>query len=169
MLWRSRSEGHPMRTGTTAMSECPQCNSQRIVGGWLGTHSMPAIFRPAGLRSFTVAVDVGTRLASAEASACLDCGLVWGDIPAQRLREFMEKHCRSRALICTSLCLKCGSSRLAQGRIVRDGRESKLPVVFEPAGRQAFTFTLGGTRLTAETLACLDCGLVDRDVANKAA
>jgi hypothetical protein len=31
--------------------------------------------------------------------------------------------------------------------------------VFEPAGRRAFTFTLGGPRFTGEALACLDCGL----------
>ena len=34
-----------------------------------------------------------------------------------------------------------------------------LPTVFDPAGRQAFTFTLGGPRFTGEPTACLDCGL----------
>ena len=33
-----------------------------------------------------------------------------------------------------------------------------LPAVFDPSGRQAFTFTLGGTRFTSEAVACLDCG-----------
>jgi hypothetical protein len=33
-----------------------------------------------------------------------------------------------------------------------------LPAVFAPSGRQAFTFTLGGTRFTSEARACLDCG-----------
>jgi hypothetical protein len=141
------------------MNPCPQCNSQRIVGGWLGTDSKPAMFRPAGLRSFTVTQDGGARLATADASACLDCGLVWGDISTKKLREFIDQHCRSSNSVSTTQCLKCGSNRIARGKIIGDHRPSVLPVVFDPAGRQAFTFTLGGTRLIAEALACLDCGL----------
>ncbi len=141
------------------MNQCPQCNSERIVAGWLGSDSKPAMFRPAGLRSFTVTQDGGARLATPDASACLDCGLVWGDIPTKRLREFIDKHCRSSDSVSAVQCLKCSSNRIARGRIIGDHRLSVLPVVFDPAGRQSFTFTLGGTRLTAKALACLDCGL----------
>jgi len=75
------------------MNQCPQCNSQRIVGGWLGTDSKPAMFRPAGLRSFTVAQDSGARLATADASACLDCGLAWNSTSPEKLRRYVQRHC----------------------------------------------------------------------------
>ncbi len=142
-----------------AVSQCPQCNSERIVGGWLGTDRRPALFRPAGLRSFTVTQDGGATLATAEALACLDCGLVWGDIPTKKLREFIDRHCRSHDSISAAQCLKCGSNQIARGKIIEDRHRSVLPVVFAPVGRRAFTLTLGGTRLTGEALACLDCGL----------
>ena len=58
-----------------------------------------------------------------------------------------------------SQCLSCGSNRLAKGRIRGTAKKTVLPTVFEPAGRRAFTFTLGGPRFTGEALACLDCGL----------
>jgi hypothetical protein len=116
------------------------------------------MFRPAGLRSFTVTQDGGARLATADASACLDCGLVWGDLPTKDLREFIQKHCRSSDSVSTTQCLNCSGNRLARGKIIADHRPSVWPTVFDPAGRQAFTFTLGGTRLTAEALACLNCG-----------
>jgi hypothetical protein len=39
-----------------------------------------------------------------------------------------------------------------------DHRRAVLPTVFDPSGRQAFTFTLGGPRFTSQAMACLDCG-----------
>jgi hypothetical protein len=141
------------------MSQCPKCSSQQLVAGCLGPDSKPPIFRPAGLRSFSVTQDAGTRFAAGGALACLDCGLVWSDIAARKLREFVQRHCRNDELVELSQCLNCHSNRVANGKIVTEHRGVLLPAVFDPAGRQAFTFTLGGTRFTGEAMACLDCGL----------
>ena len=140
------------------MSQCPKCNGQRLVAGCLGPTSKPPIFRPAGLRSFSVTQDAGTKFATAEALACLDCGLVWGDLPPVKLREFVQRHCRDSGSVQLSQCLNCHSNRVARGRIIPEHRSGVLPIVFDPSGRQAFTFTLGGPRFTSEAMACLDCG-----------
>ena len=138
------------------MSQCPKCESQQLVAGCLGPASRPPVFRPRGLRSFSVTQNVGTQFATAEALACLDCGLVWTDLPAMRLREFVQRHCRNTDLVQLSQCLSCHGNRVARGKIIPGDR--LLPAVFDPSGRQAFTFTLGGTRFISEAMACLDCG-----------
>ena len=140
------------------MSQCPKCSSQQLVAGCLGPASKPPIFRPAGLRSFSVTQDAGTKFATAEALACLDCGLVWTDLPAMKLREFVQRHCRNSDSVQLSQCLNCHGNRVARGKIITGPQASMLPAVFDPSGRQAFTFTLGGTRFTSEAMACLDCG-----------
>ena len=56
------------------------------------------VFRPQGLRFFSVSAFGGTELA-VQASACLDCGLVWSSTPPERLATFIKKHCdESQAL-----------------------------------------------------------------------
>ena len=140
------------------MSQCPKCNSQKLVAGCLGPTSKQPIFRPAGLRSLSVTQDAGTKFATAEALACLDCGLVWADIPPVKLREFIQRHCRDSDSAQLNQCLNCHNNRVARGRIILEDRPAVLPAVFDPSGRQAFTFTLGGTRFTSEAMACLDCG-----------
>lgn len=116
------------------------------------------MFRPVGLRSFTVTEEGGSKFITAEASACLDCGLVWGDVVPSKLRDFIQRYCRNGDSVPMSQCFKCGSNRVAKGRIGAAGEKAMLPTVFQPAGRQAFTLTLGGPRFTGEALACLDCG-----------
>ena len=140
------------------MSQCPKCDSQQLVAGCLGPGSEPPIFRPAGLRSFSVTQDAGTKFATAEALACLDCGLVWGELPPVKLREFVRRHCRDSGSVQLNQCLNCHSNRVARGKILPEHRSAVLPVVFDPSGRQAFTFTMGGTRFTSEVMACVDCG-----------
>src|SRR5438045_1652676 len=140
------------------MSQCPKCSSQQVVAGCLGPDSNPPIFRPAGLRSFSVTQDGGTKFATGGALACLDCGLVWSDVPPAKLREFVQRHCRDNDLVQLNQCVSCHGNRVVRGKILTEHRPAVLPAVFDPAGRQAFTFTLGGTRFTNEAVACLGCG-----------
>ncbi|MEI6396330.1 MAG: hypothetical protein WCT12_35150, partial [Verrucomicrobiota bacterium] len=51
----------------TSRGEC-----QQLVAGCLGPAGKPPIFRPGGLRSFSVTQYAGTKFATAEALACLD-------------------------------------------------------------------------------------------------
>ena len=56
-------------------------------------------------------------------------------------------------------CLKCNSQRVTKGRV--ENYESNTSAVFRPRGLKTFAFTLvGGTDLSDEAFACLDCGLV---------
>jgi hypothetical protein len=56
-------------------------------------------------------------------------------------------------------CLQCKGQRVTKGRVESD--EGHAPAIFRPHGLRAFTFTLaGGTELSKEAYACLDCGLV---------
>jgi len=56
-------------------------------------------------------------------------------------------------------CLKCQSERVVLGAIV--GGDGVRGSVFRPRPLRLFTFTfLGGTELSKEAFACLDCGLV---------
>ena len=140
------------------MSQCPKCGGQQAVSGLLGVPSKPAVFRPAALRSFSVSQDAGARFPTAEALACLDCGLVWSAFSPAKLTAFVEAHCRKRESVQVEQCLSCHGNRVAEGKFVTDHRPVILPAVFDPSGRQAFTFTLGGPRFTSRAMACLDCG-----------
>jgi len=56
-------------------------------------------------------------------------------------------------------CLQCKSNRVAKGRV--ESYESHASAVFRPKGVRFRSFTLsGGTELSDEAYACLDCGLV---------
>ena len=56
-------------------------------------------------------------------------------------------------------CLKCGSSRVAQGTVAECG--SRGNAMFRPEGIRLLALTLtGGVSLPNEAWACLDCGLV---------
>jgi len=140
------------------MSQCPKCNSTRVIPGTLGTDRKPGIFRPAGMRSFTVSADAGSRFTAAGVLACLDCGVVWGAVTPAKLEVFIKRHCRDTGSVPTSQCLKCSSNRLATGKIFTDHKPSLLPAAFEPVGQRFFTLALGATRFTTEAVACLDCG-----------
>ncbi len=140
------------------MSQCPKCGSEQTVSGSLGLPSKPAVFRPAGLRSFSVSQDAGARLPKAEARACLECGLVWTGFAPPKLRDFVQRHCRNTESAHLEQCLSCHGNGVAKGKFVTDHRLSILPAVFAPSDRQAFTFTLGGPAFTSPAMACLDCG-----------
>ncbi len=140
------------------MSQCPKCGGQQAVSGLVGLPSKPAVFRPAGLRSFSVSQDAGARFPTAHALACLDCGLVWSSLAPAKLTAFVKEHCKKRESVQVEQCLSCHGNRVAEGKFVTDHRPVILPAVFDPSGRQAFTFTLGGPRFTSQAMACLDCG-----------
>ena len=74
------------------MNQCLKCNSSRVIKGRIIGSEGEALFRPAGLRSFSFTLWGGTGLTK-EAFACLDCGLVWSCTPPEKLREFVRKHC----------------------------------------------------------------------------
>lgn len=80
------------------MPQCLKCQSQRVTSGSVvsPTGNGMVVFRPQGLKFFAVTAFGGTELA-VEASACLDCGLVWSSTPPDRLQAFVEKHCDSGA------------------------------------------------------------------------
>ncbi len=149
-----------MRTNAPPGNQCPQCASQQTVPGLLGTHGRPAVFRPARLRSFSVSQEAGVGLSSAEARACLDCGLVWTAVSTGKLRGFVQRHCRKAESAQVDQCLSCHGNRVAKGKFKPDSRQGVLPIVFGPLGRQAFTFTLGGPTFTSPAMACLDCGFL---------
>jgi hypothetical protein len=54
-------------------------------------------------------------------------------------------------------CPKCQSGRLVTGKITA----SEGPVIFRPDSLRFWTLTfLGGTQLSGDACACLECGLV---------
>lgn len=76
------------------MTKCPQCQSERVTKGEIvmpGRRFNP-IFRPDGLRFFTLTLSEGTSLTD-QAHACLDCGLVWSKTDKAELNAFVRKHC----------------------------------------------------------------------------
>jgi hypothetical protein len=75
------------------MPDCLQCNSQRVTKGCVENYEshQPAVFRPQGMRTFTLTLIGGTRL-SEEAYACLDCGLIWSSTSPEKLAAFIRKH-----------------------------------------------------------------------------
>lgn len=76
------------------MLHCLQCQSERVTKGNIimpGRRFTP-VFRPDGLRFFTLALSEGSSL-SDRAHACLDCGLVWSTTDKAELASFMRKHC----------------------------------------------------------------------------
>jgi hypothetical protein len=55
-------------------------------------------------------------------------------------------------------CLKCKSQRVTKGMVAADAHS---PAIFRPQGLRPLSFTfLGGTELSEEGFACLDCDLV---------
>src|SRR5262245_18663684 len=75
----------------TRMPQCSQCKSQNVTRGSIVNYEdpQPAVFRPQGLRFLTWGQ--GPQLGE-EAFAWLDCGLVWGSAPADKLANFIRKH-----------------------------------------------------------------------------
>ena len=74
---------------------CPKCGSSNVTPGKLlpSRHSISATFRPAGARIFSLSLSHGVDLSTDPAFACLDCGLVWGYLRPDELKEFISKHC----------------------------------------------------------------------------
>ena len=85
---------------TTKPSEpCPKCGSSNVTLGEFSTsrHSLSAIFLPAGARIFSLSLSPGVALSADPAFACLDCGLAWGYLRPDELKEFISKHCKEDA------------------------------------------------------------------------
>lgn len=80
------------------MTACPKCQSSRVAVGHLHGDMVAsdAVFRPDGLRSFTFTMQGGVS-PQTTFQACLDCGLLWGQVEKSDLREFIEKHCTKAA------------------------------------------------------------------------
>lgn len=56
-------------------------------------------------------------------------------------------------------CLKCGSEKVIEGRLVGSGRTRT--VVFRPKSLRWFSLSLfGGVFADGKSFACLDCGLI---------
>lgn len=75
---------------------CPECGSRHVRRGKLlpGGGNTPVRFKPEGTRLFASLFLTGVTLKSDSSKACLHCGLVWGQLPPRKLREFTSKHCR---------------------------------------------------------------------------
>ena len=78
------------------MDRCLKCNGSHIIKGRILGDDGATVFRPEGLRSFSLTLYGGTGLTKG-AFACLDCGLVWGSTTPEKLRKFVQKHCDPRA------------------------------------------------------------------------
>jgi hypothetical protein len=156
------------------MNQCPNCKSQNLISGKILSSFGSTFFSPAGQRFWSLGG--GTRF-TAEALACLDCGLVWSFTPVPELREFVRERCahkpngptaepsaqdqrRAGAPVlyrATNQCPNCNRQDLISGEI----RSRRGAAFFSPAGQRFWPISLfGGTWLTAEAFACLDCGLV---------
>lgn len=56
-------------------------------------------------------------------------------------------------------CLKCGSDRVIEGRLVSGGENAGA--IFQPSGHRWLSFSIyGGVFVEKESFACTDCGLV---------
>ena len=80
------------------MNTCPKCQSNRVAVGHLHGEFMAsdAVFRPDGLKSFTFTIAGGVHPPTS-IEACLDCGLLWGQVEKSELLHFIEKHCTKEA------------------------------------------------------------------------
>lgn len=61
---------------------CPRCHAKRTLPGHLGRST----FRPEGLKFFSLSLSIPEVPVSDDACACVDCGLVWSELDAGRLR-----------------------------------------------------------------------------------
>jgi Zn-finger nucleic acid-binding protein len=75
------------------MDQCPRCVSGKLVPGGLGEMEAGrlALFEPKGLRTWDLRLKPGVRT-QIPIRACLECGLVWTELSAQELRDFLRKH-----------------------------------------------------------------------------
>lgn len=78
------------------MDQCLRCHSPQVVHGYVTCpRRHVTAFRPHSLRLFSFTFFGGPDLPK-ESLACLNCGLVWTEVPADKLREFVRKHCDER-------------------------------------------------------------------------
>jgi hypothetical protein len=76
-------------TGEAAVSstlaiKCPHCGSDRLVVGSLVRNTG---FRPQGIKIPFLSIELPDVKVPHEATACLDCGMLWTEIDAQSLRS----------------------------------------------------------------------------------
>lgn len=78
------------------MNQCPNCGGQNLVNGKITSPRGAAIFSPAGQRFWSMSFLGGPQF-TAEALACLDCGLVWSFTSGPELKDFVQKHCAHKS------------------------------------------------------------------------
>ena len=77
------------------MTKCLKCGGEDIVKGTVygGSDSAFSVFKPDGLRFFSLTYTGGTDLRKGS-YACLTCGTVWSQTDPSALREFIRKNCK---------------------------------------------------------------------------
>jgi hypothetical protein len=77
------------------MNKCLRCGGEDIAVGKIygGSDSAFTVFKPDGLRFFTLTYKGGTDL-SGDSYACLTCGCVWSETDPVALKSFIQKHCK---------------------------------------------------------------------------
>jgi hypothetical protein len=91
--WTKQVEVEAGEAAKEAVGPCPECGSSNVTPGRLLPvgRGFSVMFEPEGTRAsfFSGGVD----LTSDRSSACLECGLVWGRLRPDELKEFISKHC----------------------------------------------------------------------------
>ena len=76
---------------------CPRCGGTRIAEGHLGVGEHGPGFHPTAIR---LSVLPGFRFVPYlhdKESACIDCGLVWNEVPPKDLAELLTKYTTDEA------------------------------------------------------------------------
>ncbi len=71
---------------------CPRCGSTRIAEGHLGTGEHGPGFHPTAIRLSVLPGFRYVPYANDTESACIDCGLVWNEIPPADLTDLLSKY-----------------------------------------------------------------------------
>ncbi len=68
----------------TEAETCPRCGSAHVVHGSVARHGG---FRPEELRWFSLSFQLPEVPVPSASAACTACGLVWGELDADALRQ----------------------------------------------------------------------------------
>jgi hypothetical protein len=67
--------------------QCPRCGQALVVHGSFSERKIRFGFRPEELRLFSLSLQFPEVPVPAAATACVGCGLVWGELDATALRQ----------------------------------------------------------------------------------
>ncbi|MDF7809648.1 hypothetical protein P4E94_19575 [Pontiellaceae bacterium B12219] len=85
---------------------CPSCQSQKTVSGrFLDQASLGVtpMFRPDGLKAFSM-VGTDVRVPNGNKfNSCLDCGLLWAKVDPDKLKKVITKHGNGKTKISTGI------------------------------------------------------------------